>query len=104
MLQRLRHPNILSFHGVAVDDDKNLYLITELLSKNSLWSFLDENSSRISLEVKINILFQVAWALNYMHSQSPPIIHRDIKTLNIFITQEYSAKLGDFGLAKSLDD
>ena len=56
------------------------------------------------MEVKFNILFQIARALNYMHTLDPPIIHRDIKPLNIFITSNYSAKIGDFGLAKEIHD
>lgn len=49
---------------------------------------------------KYKILFDVAKAILYMHSQFPPVIHRDIKTDNIFIKSQGTAKLGDFGISK----
>lgn len=49
---------------------------------------------------KYRILFDVGRALLYMHSQFPPVIHRDIKSDNIFIKSESTAKLGDFGISK----
>lgn len=54
--------------------------------------------------MKLKILFEIARALNYLHSLNPPIIHRDIKPLNIFIDEESSAKIGDFGLAIEYDN
>lgn len=104
LLQRLRHPNIISLLGVSIDEQYNLYIITELYPELSLRDFLNSNKNLISMEVKFNILFQIARALNYMHTLDPPIIHRDIKPLNVFITSNYSAKIGDFGLAKEIHD
>ncbi len=54
----------------------------------------------MELNTKINLLFEIAWALNYIHTLNPPILHWDIKPKNIFISSEYSSKLGDFGIAK----
>jgi serine/threonine protein kinase len=39
-----------------------------------------------------------------MHTLNPPIMHRDIKPLNVFITSDYSAKLGDFGLSREVTE
>jgi serine/threonine protein kinase len=88
--------------GIAFDDQSNFYILTELYPKNSLRDFLKNNKGRISLEVKLKILFEVARALNYMHTLEPPIIHRDIKPLNVFIDANFNAKIGDFGLAKEV--
>lgn len=60
---------------------------------------MNENKGRVTLEVKLNIIFQIAKGLNYMHTLNPPIMHRDIKPLNIFIGSDLIAKIGDFGLA-----
>ena len=99
ILSRLRHPNIIMLLGVSIDEDNFLYIITELYPKNSLRDFLNFNAN-VDLKTKINLLFEIARALNYIHSLTPPILHRDIKPENIFISSDYSAKLGDFGIAK----
>jgi len=82
---------------VAIDEEYNLYIITELYPKDSLQTFLENNKNKLDLGLKVHLLFEIARALNYIHSLNPPIIHRDIKPLNIFITANNTAKLGDFG-------
>ena len=47
-------------------------------------------------------IFQLAMALNYLHEQPHPILHRDIKQANVFLDGRYGVKLGDFGLARTL--
>lgn len=46
-----------------------------------------------------SIIYQIALALNYLHSQQPPIGHRDIKPRNVLLTESGCAKLIDFGIA-----
>ena len=83
--------------GIAVDDDYNIYILSELLPKKSLEDFVNENKGQISLQQKTRILLEVATAVFYLHSQKPPIIHRDIKPKNVFLSGDLTAKLGDFG-------
>lgn len=58
---------------------------------------MDKNKGKLEIGIKVQLLFEIARGLNYIHSLNPPIIHRDIKPQNIFITSNNTAKLGDFG-------
>lgn len=86
--------------AVAIDDDYNVLIVTELLPKKSLDVFTLENKGRINLGTKVSILLEVAVALNYLHTLNPSIVHRDVKPKNIFISHHLAAKLGDFGWTK----
>lgn len=91
---------MISLLAVAIDEQENIYIVTELLERHSLRQFLSQNKGCVSFEVKLNIIFQTARALDYIHSLNPPLMHRDVKPLNIFIGKDFSVKIGDFGLAK----
>ena len=82
---------------MAIDEEYNLYIISELYPEFSLTTYLEKNKGKVSLEIKLKILFEIARALDYIHSLNPPVIHRDVKPHNIFISGTLSAKLGDFG-------
>lgn len=88
------------FIGVGMDNGSNLMLLTELCEENSLKVFLKKQPGKMSFQMKNKVLFDVAKAMLYMHSQCPPVIHRDIKSENIFVTAMGTAKLGDFGISK----
>lgn len=49
-------------------------------------------------------MLDIARGMNYLHKFNPPIIHRDLKSLNVLIDSSYRAKLGDFGWTKQLSD
>lgn len=101
MLAKIRHPNILLCKGVSLDEESNLYIISQLL-KWDLAGFLKANGGKVSLQNKLKILIQTAFGMAYLHSLCPPVIHRDIKPQNILLTQNLDVKIADFGLAKAL--
>ncbi|XP_022246200.1 uncharacterized protein LOC106463081 isoform X2 [Limulus polyphemus] len=102
MLKGLQHPNIVRFYDyweVNLPKKKYLVLITELMTSGTLKTYL-RRFKKINLKVLKSWCKQILKGLNFLHSRSPPIIHRDLKCDNIFITGTTgSVKIGDLGLA-----
>ena len=76
-------------------------LVMEFLSKN-LASYLEEQS-QLPQEISYSILHDVALGLYHLHSQTPPIIHRDLTANNILLASNMTAKISDLGVAKILN-
>ncbi|POM70774.1 TKL protein kinase [Phytophthora palmivora] len=95
----LTHPNIVTFVGVAWNSLDNLTMVLEFFPLGDLQTYLRRSFDLLLWSKdKIHIVLGIAQALQYLHSQSPPIIHRDLKSKNILITRNLEAKLSDFGL------
>lgn len=86
--------------GVALNSDNYLFVVTELCEEKSLKQFMKKFKGKLPVALKYKILFEVAVAIYYLHSLTPSLVHRDIKSENIFITSSHKAKLGDFGICK----
>ena len=103
LLSKLRHPNVVHFVGVHYGRSANdLSLIMECLHTD-LAKFLESCSSEIPMSVKLSILLDVSYGLLYLHSHTPPIIHRDLSANNVLLTKDLRAKIADLGVAKLLD-
>ncbi|XP_055700878.1 uncharacterized protein LOC129800484 [Phlebotomus papatasi] len=102
MLKNLQHPNIVRFYNCweeTVGKRKNIVLVTELMLSGTLKSYL-RRFKRINPKVLKSWCRQILKGLSFLHSRTPPIIHRDLKCDNIFITGTTgSVKIGDLGLA-----
>ena len=97
---RLNHPNIVTVHDTG-QEEGHFFISMELLDGAPFNRILRERG-RLSTEHVIRIGTAVASALEYAHAQG--IVHRDIKTANLFLTTEKTVKVMDFGLAKMFEE
>lgn len=102
IMTSLDHKNITPLLGICVEDD-NLISVYDLVPRGNLEDNihgLTKDKSVLSWEVRLNVATGVAEALNYLHKEcSRPVIHRDIKSSNILLSDEFEPQLSDFGLA-----
>jgi predicted ATPase/tRNA A-37 threonylcarbamoyl transferase component Bud32 len=100
VVAKLNHPNIVFIHDIGKEDEKQFFVL-EFVDGMSLRGLMGTYpEGRCDLHTVLRIGIDVCGALEYAHSQG--VLHRDIKPENILITQEGTAKLMDFGLAKAL--
>lgn len=93
---RLQHPHIITIHDFGEVDD-TAYISMELLVGQDLRKVLEAKRS-IPVEQKIELIAQVSDALGHAHRSG--VVHRDIKPSNIFVLEDNSAKVLDFGIAR----
>ncbi|XP_029117550.1 serine/threonine-protein kinase CTR1 isoform X2 [Elaeis guineensis] len=101
IMKSLRHPNIVLFMG-AVTQPPNLSIVTEYLSRGSLYRLLRKTDAKEILDERrrLNMAFDVAKGMNYLHKRNPPIVHRDLKSPNLLVDKKYTVKVCDFGLSR----
>ncbi len=94
-------PNVSAFFFDDFDDnEKRQYLVMDYVPGKNLWEKIEEQGRPLAEREALEIIIQICDAVTYLHSQGPPVIHRDIKPQNIKVTPEGNAVLVDFGLAK----
>uniref|UniRef100_A0A1J3EV60 non-specific serine/threonine protein kinase n=1 Tax=Noccaea caerulescens TaxID=107243 RepID=A0A1J3EV60_NOCCA len=103
LLKALKHENIIKLFNSWVDEkNKTINMITELFTSGSLRLYRMKHRKVDPKAIK-NWARQILKGLNYLHSQNPPVIHRDLKCDNIFVNGNTGeVKIGDLGLATVL--
>uniref|UniRef100_A0A673IV20 RAF proto-oncogene serine/threonine-protein kinase n=1 Tax=Sinocyclocheilus rhinocerous TaxID=307959 RepID=A0A673IV20_9TELE len=95
VLRKTRHVNILLFMGYMTKD--NLAIVTQWCEGSSLYKHLHVQETNFQMFQLIDIARQTAQGMDYLHAKN--IIHRDMKSNNIFLHEGLTVKIGDFGLA-----
>ncbi|CAK8690509.1 unnamed protein product [Clavelina lepadiformis] len=95
VLRKTRHVNILLFMGYTIK--KQLCIVTQWCDGSSLYRHLHVLDTKFDMLQTIEIARQTAQGMEYLHAKN--IIHRDMKSNNIFLLEDYTVKIGDFGLA-----
>ncbi|KAF4398649.1 hypothetical protein G4B88_013738 [Cannabis sativa] len=107
MLSRLHHRNLVKLIGICTEE-RNRCLVYELVPNGSVESHLhgiDKEAAPLNWPARMKIALGAARGLAYLHEDSSPrVIHRDFKSSNILLEEDFMPKVSDFGLARSAMD
>ncbi|KAF8057226.1 hypothetical protein N665_1262s0002 [Sinapis alba] len=99
-LSRIHHRHLVSIVGHCISDDRRL-LIYDYVSNNDLYFHLHASKEVLDWATRVRIAAGAARGLAYLHEDCHPrIIHRDIKSSNILLEDNFDARVSDFGLAR----
>lgn len=102
ILASLAHKNLVKFYGYCCEDHRDLLLVFEYVSNGTLADHLHSPTAEaLPWKTRLKIAWEIAQALSYLHfTMTPPIFHRDVKSQNILLDQDFHVKLADFGLSR----
>lgn len=98
----LRHKRLVRFIGACLEMP-HLCLVTEYMPGGSLHHLLHVRKLQLPLLHATNMCLQIADGVMYLHSQTPIIVHRDLKTLNVVLDLSLNVKICDFGLTEPME-
>ena len=102
LLAQMCHPNIVQFIGVYFEEGSRVPILVMEFLPTTLARCIDTYGV-LPEEVSYSILHDVALGLYHLHSQTPPIIHRDLSANNVLLATNMTAKISDLGVARILN-
>ncbi|KAF0717184.1 Aste57867_2447 [Aphanomyces stellatus] len=100
LMMHLQHPNIVRFIGASWNSPSRLCFVMEFLQRGDLYHLLRNPKYKLSWCKKLQIAIHAARGMSYLHTLDTPIIHRDLKSMNIHVSSSYVAKISDFALSR----
>jgi len=101
IMKSIRHPNILTFMGASTEWP-DVCIITEYMPRGSLWQILHNPNIQLSWDLKRKMAIDACTGMNFLHCSN--IIHRDLKSHNLLVDQNWKVKVADFGLSKMIEE
>lgn len=89
----LRHPNVLQFLGICKIGSSEICIITEYMPRGSLFKILHDNTVILPWDLRIRIACDICKGMNYLHKCDPIIIHRDLKSHNLLVDDNFKVKV-----------
>jgi len=100
VMTTLRHPNLVQFQGICFSE-KKLYILTEFCAKGELLEYLrSRGRAQITGEQQKGFARDICQGMSYLEERK--IVHRDLAARNVLLSEDLTAKVSDFGLAKDI--
>jgi len=106
VMSELKHPNIVTFIGACMEPPKDMWFCMELCDR-SLNEIIHGSQKRnlpsctLSVHEKLTLAGEVASGMSYLHTRTPPLVHRDLKSANVLQSRDGHLKVCDFGLVRT---
>jgi len=100
--RHLSHKRLVKFIGACLELP-NLALVTEYMPGGSLHHLLHVRKVHLPLHHGVNMCQQLTDGVQYLHAQTPIVVHRDLKSLNVVLDMSLNVKICDFGLTESME-
>eukprot|EP00301_Raphidiophrys_heterophryoidea_P007556 c12910_g1_i2.p1 GENE.c12910_g1_i2~~c12910_g1_i2.p1 ORF type:complete len:1642 (+),score=461.47 c12910_g1_i2:343-5268(+) len=97
IMSQMSHPNIVNLIA-ASQEPSNMAIVSELCERRSLYHVLHDPNTKLNRRTKLKMAYDAASGMSYLHKSG--IVHRDLKSLNLLVTDDFTVKVADFGLAK----
>eukprot|EP01125_Pyxidicula_operculata_P013198 TRINITY_DN4365_c0_g1_i5.p1 TRINITY_DN4365_c0_g1~~TRINITY_DN4365_c0_g1_i5.p1 ORF type:complete len:543 (-),score=138.68 TRINITY_DN4365_c0_g1_i5:1364-2992(-) len=98
----LHHPNVVQFIGACFNSSPNFFLVTEYLKRGDLNQILLDQNIKIEYEHVRRFALDTCLGMEYLHKRN--IIHRDLKTHNLLVDEDWTVKVSDFGLSRMVSN
>jgi len=102
LMSGLHHPNIVQFIGASFSTYSNICMVLEWVPRGDLFGLLRSGMSANFgwSDPLLKMACDCAGGMSYLHGCKPPVIHRDLKSLNILVTETFGCKITDFGMSR----
>ena len=101
LMRSIRHANIVLFVGAGrFAPDECPFLVLEFMQRGALSAILHDESIYLDYMRQITFCLDAAKGMEFLHSLQPPRIHRDLKSSNLLVSEEWTVKVADFGAAR----
>lgn len=100
----LRHPKVLQLYGCALTAQA-IWIVSELCAHGSLRQVLDDPEMELGVETRLRMAIDVAEGMLFLHTRERPIVHRDLKSHNLFVADlrgRLRVRIGDWGSARAV--
>lgn len=95
----LRSPHVIYFYGCITEP--KICIIMEYLPRGSLYHVLQEKNLNFTWDQLFKTALEILRGLHFLHSHNPVVLHRDLKTLNLLVDDDFHIKVCDFGLSRT---
>ena len=99
LLEMLDHPHVVDFRGAFYETTDEPLLVMERMREN-LQEFLKRKQNDLSQQKQLLICLEIARGLRFLHTQTPPIVHRDLTDKNVMLGKDGLVKIGDLGQSR----
>lgn len=98
IMSAIRSPYMVTFYGAALEP--KLCMVMEFCSRDSLYHVMNQTKYDIGWEKFFKFALQMTRGIECLHNWDPPIVHRDFKSLNLLVNEDWDCKVCDFGLSR----
>ena len=100
LLEKLHHPHVVDFRGAFYDETTDEPVLVMERIRENLREFLERNRNDLSQQKQLLICLEIARGLRFLHTHTPPIVHRDLTDKNVMFGKDGLVKIGDLGQSR----